>query len=216
MIQTNKFFFFIKICPFPILIWIYQNSHETNTYGISYIKKIDLSNSLYVRVDRLLNEERGLHPPNGSIPLKKMSEKKFKVSSDTSNNNNNYEGRLRTLKGISLKKKKNTLLSISKSKNKIDKICNRKMEKVIEAEYKGLNNFRGAFSRKFLGYVLVLTPIIFMSTAPMVLEMLRIGEILTKSHCELAYLTLVPIFILAVLIISYNLLKNIFKYNNKK
>ncbi|SBT86109.1 Plasmodium exported protein, unknown function [Plasmodium malariae] len=215
MIQANKFFFFIKICAFSFLIWTYQNLYKKNTYGISYIKKIDLSNSLYVRVDRLLNEERGLHSPNGSIPLEKMSQKNFKVSSDTSNNNDNYEGRHRKLEGKSSKKEKNVSPSIIKPKKELDDTYNVKMVKALDNEYKEVNNLKCEFAQKFLRRILVITPVILSSIAALVVLMLTKDNILTGLSATLSLSIFVSIFILTVLVTYCKLLKNMYKGNNK-
>ncbi|SBT85521.1 Plasmodium exported protein, unknown function [Plasmodium malariae] len=214
MIQVNKFFFFIKFCAFSLLIWTYQNSYKTNTYGISYIKKIDLSNSLYVRVDRLLNEERGLHSPNGSMPLKKMSQKNFKVASDTSYNNDNYEGRLSKLKGKSSKKEKNVSPSIIKPKNGLDDIYDIKMVKAFDNENKEVNNPKCEFAQKFLRRILVIIPVILFSIAALVLAMLT-KETYIKDYSALTFSIFVSIFILTVLVTYCKLLKNMYKGNNK-
>ncbi|SCP03013.1 Plasmodium exported protein, unknown function [Plasmodium malariae] len=214
MIQSNKFFFFIKFCAFSLLIRTYQNLYKTNTYGISYIKKIDLSNSLYVRVDRLLNEERSLHPTNGSIPLKKMSQKNFKVSSDISNNNDNYEGRNRKLKGKSSKKEKDVSPSIIKTKKGLDDTYNIKMVKAFDNEFKETNNLKCEFSQKFLRRILVIIPVILFSIAALVLVMLTHNTI-PKDYAIIPFSIFVPIFILTVLVTYCKLFKNMYKGNNK-
>ncbi|SBT86412.1 Plasmodium exported protein, unknown function [Plasmodium malariae] len=214
MIQANKFFFFIKFCAFSLLMRTYQNSYKTNTYGISYIKKIDLSNSLYARIDRLLNEEGGLHCPNGSIPLKKMSKKNFKVSSDTSNNNN-YEGRHRKLEGKSSKKEKNVSPSIIKLKKGLDDTYNVKMVKALDNEYKEVNNVKCEFAQKFLRRILVITPVILSSIATLVVLMLTKDNILEGLSATLSLTIFVSIFILTVLVTYCKLLKNMYKGNNK-
>ncbi|KAI4835518.1 hypothetical protein MKS88_004728 [Plasmodium brasilianum] len=213
MIQANKFFFFIKFCAFSLLIWTYQNLYKTNTYGISYIKKIDLSNSLYVRSDRLLNEERGLHSTNGSIPLKKMSQKNFKVSSDTSNNNDNYEGRHRKLEGKSSKKEKNVSPSIIKPKKGLDDTYNVKMVKALDNENKEVNNLKCKFAQKFLRRIVII-PVILFSIATLVLVML-IGNPIPENYAKLSFPIFVSIFILTVLVTYCKLLKNMYKGNNK-
>ncbi|KAI4839069.1 hypothetical protein MKS88_002585 [Plasmodium brasilianum] len=216
MIQANKFFFFIKFCAFSLLIWIYRNLYKTNTYGISYIKKIDLSNSLNVRVDRLLNGERRLHPPNGSTPLKKMSPKNFKVSSDTSNNNDNYEGRHRKLEGKSSKKEKNVSPSIISPKKGLDDTYNVKIIKALDNEYKEVNNLKREFAQKFLRRILVIIPVILFSIAALVLVMLISTEgFLEKLSASISFPIFVSIFILTVLVTSCKLLKNMYKGNNK-
>ncbi|SBS96631.1 hypothetical protein PMALA_055500 [Plasmodium malariae] len=214
MIQANKFFFFIKFCAFSLLIRTYQNLYKTNTYGTSYIKNIDLSNSLYVRVDRLLNEERGLHSTNGSIPLKKRSQKNFKVSSDTSNNNNNYEGRHRKLEEKSSKKEKNVSPSIIKPKKGLDDTYNTKMVKAFDNEYKEVNNLKCEFEQNFLRRILVIIPVILFSIAALVIVMLISMDIL-KDYATLSFSIFVPIFILTVLVTYCKLLKNMYKGNNK-
>ncbi|KAI4836912.1 hypothetical protein MKS88_004719 [Plasmodium brasilianum] len=61
--KINKFFlFFIKMCAFPILIWIWLCFYEALTF-LQKIrdKKITINNSLDVRVSRLLNGKTNVH-----------------------------------------------------------------------------------------------------------------------------------------------------------
>ncbi|SBT85460.1 Plasmodium exported protein, unknown function [Plasmodium malariae] len=214
MIQANKLFFFIKFCSFSLLIRTYQNSYKTNIYGITYIKKIDLNNSLYVRVDRLLHGEKCLHPPNGRIPLKKMSSKNFKVSSDTSNNNN-YEGRHRKLKKKSSKKEKNVSASIIKPKKGLDDTYSIKMVKAFDNEYKEVNNLMCKFAQKFPRHIHVIIVFICFSIVALVVVMLISKGDIKDLHATLSFPIFFSIFILTLLFTSYKLLKNMYKGNNK-
>ncbi|SBS99459.1 hypothetical protein PMALA_070050 [Plasmodium malariae] len=142
-----------------------------------------------------------------------MSPKNFKVSSDTSNNNN-YEGRYRKLKGKSSKTEKNVSPSIIKPKKGLDDIYNIKMVKEYDNKNKEVNNPKCEFAQKFLRRILVIIPVILFSIAALVLVMLSQDTIL-KDYGTLSFPIFVSIFILTVLVTTCKLLKNMYKGNNK-
>ncbi|KAI4841012.1 hypothetical protein MKS88_000779 [Plasmodium brasilianum] len=233
MVYPNKFFYFIKIFSFTILIWIFQNSYELCTSVKSWNMQIILNKTSNVKVKRLLYGEADVQWQKRYDTLKEKAmkifknrkyDKKVKKPSNSLKFKDNFEDSYNSLisddyhkiyhKEVKeeprrMKKYKlentYTLPKISNFLKKLDKKYEKEIEKLADSILKKPNKY--GYTRK-ISYKNVLNV-----CAPLIIASITMTKILVNPFGAHTNIVLYLVFFSTVIYVSYKILKKVKIFN---